>query len=122
VPGGVGEDAPLVAARLEVWLGRAKFQDQGFGLVEVVDREVEVELLWRALAGPAGCLVAVDSLETDEEPVLAGEPGEVAAGLSFIFKVIGGSVAEMVPGTRGFAASYSSGRLRCLAGTRCLSM
>jgi hypothetical protein len=80
VPGGVGEDAPPVVVRLELRLGCAQFQDQSFGLVEVVDREVEVELLrHHALGWPGRCLVVVGSLEADEEPVLAGEPGEIVA-------------------------------------------
>jgi hypothetical protein len=54
VPGGVGKDAPLATARLEVWLGGAQLEEQGLGLVEVVDREVKVELLRHVLAGPAG--------------------------------------------------------------------
>lgn len=73
MPGGVGEDAPLVTARLEVWLGGAQREEQGLGLVEVVDREVKVELLRYVLAGPAGWLVAVSSLEADEEPVLLAQ-------------------------------------------------
>jgi hypothetical protein len=79
VSGGVGEDPPPLAARLELRLGCAQSQYQGLDLVQVVGREVEVELLWHALPWPARRLVAVGSLEADDEPVLAGEPGEVVA-------------------------------------------
>jgi hypothetical protein len=81
VPGRVGEDPPPVAARLELGLGGAQLQHQRLGLVEVVDREVEVELLWHALVGPARRPVAIDPLEADPEPVLAGECGEIVIGL-----------------------------------------
>jgi hypothetical protein len=59
VPGRVGEDAPPAAARLGFWLCRAQLQDEGLGVVQVVDREVEVKLLWRALARPTASSLPV---------------------------------------------------------------
>gem|GEM_PF-4965376 len=56
MPGWVGEDARPVAARLELWLGGIKLKDPRLGLVEVVNFEVEVELLWHALIWPARLL------------------------------------------------------------------
>ena len=38
-------------------------------------------LMGHALVRPTGRPVAVGPLEADEEPVLAGEPGEIVAGL-----------------------------------------
>ena len=89
MPGGVGEHAPPVTARLGRWPGRAQFQEEGIGLIEVVDREVKVELLWHALTRPTRCLVAVNALEADEQAVLASEPGEIAVRARVEFKAHG---------------------------------
>src|SRR5829696_1642321 len=80
VAGRVHEDPPPAAARLEPWLRRTQFHQCRLGAVQVVDDEVEVELLRNALVGPRRRPVVVDSLEADEEPVFAGESGEVVAG------------------------------------------
>ncbi len=66
--GWVGEDAPPVAARLEPRPGRAQLQQPGLGLVEVVNREVEVDPLRDALVRPARRPVVTDPLEPDERP------------------------------------------------------
>jgi hypothetical protein len=85
-----GEDAPAVAAGLEIWLGRAEFQEEGPGLVKVVGRELEVELLWHALARPARCLV--------ERGQRAGSGQSSVIAVSLNFMDTGSSVRGMVRG------------------------
>ena len=76
MPGWVGEHPPLIAAGLEHRLGRTQLHQHGLGLVKIVNSEVEVELLRHALARPLRRPVAIDPLETDEQPAIVGEPGE----------------------------------------------
>jgi hypothetical protein len=103
MPGWVGEDGRPVAARLELWLGCTQLEYPCLGLVEVVDFEVEVELLWHALIWPAGRLVAVGPLGSGQSSVIA---------VSFIFKGTGSSVREMMSGARSSRPYFRSHRPR----------
>jgi hypothetical protein len=78
MPGRVGADSPALApTRLVIRLARAQCRQLGLGLVQVLHREVEVELLRHGLVGPARSPVVVDPLEADEESVLTRDASEV---------------------------------------------
>jgi hypothetical protein len=70
---GIGKDGCPVTVRLAFRLGCTKSQKHRFGLVEVINREVEVRLLRGALAWPVRCPVAFGPLKADEESVLTGQ-------------------------------------------------
>lgn len=78
--GGVSENPPPVSTWLIFRLGCAQLQQKSFRLIEVVDREVEVELFRYGLVGPTRSLIVNHPLEADEEPVVATEAGEVTVG------------------------------------------
>ena len=77
MPSRIGEDPPPIFTRLVIRLARAQLQQPGLGLVQVLDREVEVELQGNSLVRPARSPVVVDPLKADEESVLTAETGEV---------------------------------------------
>jgi len=64
---------PPAARRLVIGLGGTAQQQRRLRLVEVVHLEVEVSLLRLLLAGPARALVAVHTLEAEEESAGATE-------------------------------------------------
>lgn len=76
--GRVREDPPPGTARLMVRLAGAHFEQPGLGSVQVLDREVEVELLRNRLVGPARSLV-VDPLEAEESPFSSVSPANSAS-------------------------------------------
>lgn len=80
------ESRSASATRLELRLDRAQLQEHGLSLVKVIDREVKVYLLRYGLVRPARGLIVIDPLETDAEPVPAGEPGEVTVGFVVEFE------------------------------------
>ena len=95
MPGGVGEDAPAVAARLEIWLGRAEFQEEGLGLVEVVG-------CWRRKFSGVFWIASKSR---------SGQSSVIAVSLNFMDMDTGSSVRGMSEERGSSVAPYFRGRL-----------
>lgn len=72
MPGRVEED-PEGLARLVLVLHGSEGKNGCFGIIEVIDHDVEVHLLRMLLGRPLGPLVVVDLLEAERLPVLGAD-------------------------------------------------
>jgi hypothetical protein len=77
--GRIEKDAGAAPARLMLGSSRAQGQHQSHSGVEILDREVEVELLGDLLVGPLGSPVALDPLEPDSSTGAAGQSDVLVA-------------------------------------------